>query len=270
MSTTANTDFSQKFFFWGHLAKGLVYVLIGGLALASVFSGGGSTSGIRDVLNFVREQPFGQILLVIVALGMLCYCAWRWTKALQDLDNDGDDAKGIAKRSAYAASGSFYGLLGITFLISVINGSGSTGGGGSKQDVLGEILSQSWGPWLVGLFGVIMVVVAIFQLKRGLEEEYMEDVRTTTMDSRERTVFKNFGKVGHVARALVYSVIAYFLFKVALSENPGQFRGIEGAMEYIYQGFGTVLFVLVSLGLLLYGVFMFVKARYRPAMASGH
>lgn len=265
MSTTTKNSFSESLFFWGHLAKGVVYLLIGGLALATVFTNGGSTSGPREVIDFIREQAFGQALAVVMAIGMICYCLWRWTKALQDKDNEGDDAKGMAKRSAYAASGSFYGLLGATILLSAF-GNGSAGSG-SQEDVLSQLLNQSWGPFLVGIFGIVMVVTALYQLKRGWREEFMADIRTGELDEQQRRLYKNFGKAGHLARSVVYGVIAYFLFQVALSEDADQFRGISGALEYINRGFGTWLFAIVSLGLLLYGTFMFVKARYRPSLS---
>ena len=259
----ASTPFSDKFFVAGHLAKGVVYTLIGGLALATVFTAGGQVSGARDVLDWIQNQTFGNILIVIVALGMLCYCAWRWIKAVEDTHHEGDDAKGLTKRVAYATSGSIYGLLAVTFLIGVFS-SGNSNSGGGKQGMLADVLGNSWGVAAVITLAAIMLVVAIVQLVKGWKEKYMEDVDTSGMDSSERTWFNRFGKIGFIARGVVYLVIAYFLVRVALSDNASQFKGVAGALEYIQENGGTWLFVIISLGLLLYGVFMFVKAKYRP------
>ena len=258
----ASTPYSDKFFVAGHIAKGIVYTLIGGLALATVFTAGGQVSGARDVLDWIQNQAFGNVLIVIVALGMLCYCVWRWIKALEDTHNEGDDAEGLTKRTAYATSGSVYGFLAVTFLITVF-GSGSSGSGG-KQGMLADILSNSWGVAAVIALAVIMAGVAIVQFVKGWKEKYMNDVDTSGMDSSERKWFERFGKIGFIARGIVYIVIAYFLVRVALSDNASQFKGVGGALEYIQESGGTWLFAVVSLGLLLYGVFMFVKAKYRP------
>ena len=268
MSTlTPSSRWEQRFFFFGHIAKGVVYVLLGGLAVAAVIGASGSgPGGFQEVIRWIQDQPFGQILLVLLAIGLLCYCAWRWTKAIYDLGHDGDNKKGIAKRTGYAASGTFYGLMAV-YSISLALGNGGSGGGG-QQDMLGQILSEDWGQIVVGILGLIMIGVGIFQLKRGLNEEYMHNLRTQSMSRSEDTMYRNFGKAGHVARAIIYGIIAYFLLRVAMSSDASQFRGTGGALEYIGQGFGVVLLALVGLGLLLYGAFMFVKARYQRVPLS--
>lgn len=266
MSTLSPThnNWKQNFFVYGHLAKGVVYLLIGGLSAAAAIGAASGPTGPKEVVMWLQDQPFGQILLVILALGLLCYCAWRWIKAIYDIDHDGDDKEGMAKRIGYAASGSFYGILAILAIsLATGSGSGGAGGGSGSQDMLAQILSESWGQIVVGIIGLIVIGVGIFQLKRGLNEEYMQKISTSQMDPKERDAYRTFGKVGHIARAVVYGIIAYFLIRVALSSDASEFRGMGGALEYLGgQTFGGILLGLVGLGLLLYGAFMLVKAKY--------
>ena len=57
--------------------------------------------------------------------------------------------------------------------------------------------------------------------------------------------------------------MAYFLFRVAIQADASEYRDIGGALDYISQlTMGMPLLAVVGLGLLLYGIFMFVKARY--------
>lgn len=260
----ADTPFSDRFFVAGHLAKGAVYTLIGGLALATVFTAGGEVSGTKDVLKFIQEQPFGKILVVLIALGMLCYCIWRWIKAVEDTSDEGKDAEGLIKRTAFAVSGTLYGVLAVTFLIGVFSGGGS-GGGTGKKSLVETFMGSTWGMIAVGAVAFIMAAVAFFQAKRAHSESYLEEVRTGEMSAREHKTYRILGKVGFYSRAVVYAVIAYFLVRVLLSGDADKFKGVAGALEWLAQGAGVILFAVVSLGLLFYGVFMFVKARYRPA-----
>lgn len=255
-----SSNWKQNFFIYGHIAKGIVYLLIGGVAVAAAIGQAGSPSGMRDVIRWIQEQPFGQIILGLMAIGLFSYCAWRWIKAVNDPSGEGTDAEGLTKRTAYAASGSVYGLLGV-YAITLIGGGGSSGS--SKQDMLSQILSEPWGQVVVGVLGLALVGTGIYQFVRGIKEKYMNKLRSSSMNQSERRVYRRLGKAGFISRAVIYGIMAYFLIRVALSSDASQFRGMAGALEYLGgQTFGTVLVGLVGLGLLLYGIFMFVKAKY--------
>lgn len=263
MSTipTPSHRWKRNFYIFGHIAKGAVYSVIGGIALAGVIGQASNPSGMKDVIRWIQNQPFGQILLALISIGLFSYCAWRWIKALEDTGGAGSDAEGMAKRTGYAASGTVYGMLGV-YAITLITGNGS-GGGTSKQSMLAQILQEPWGQIVVGLLGVILVGVGIYQLNRGLKEKYMSEISHAGVDAQERSVYRKLGKAGHISRAVIYGIMAYFLGQVALSSDASQFRGIGGALEYLGgQTMGTILVALVGFGLLLYGIFMFVKAKY--------
>lgn len=262
MSTlTATTDnWKRNFYIFGHLAKGVVYSAIGGIALAGVIGEASGPGGMKDVIRWIQNQPFGQILLVLITVGLFSYCAWRWIKSLEDTSGEGSDAEGLIKRTGYAASGTVYGLLGV-YAITLLTGGSSNGD--SRQDMLAQILQQPFGQIVVGVIALILVGVGLYQLNTGLKEKFMEEIDHSQLHGDERKLYRNLGKAGHVSRAVIYGIMAYFLARVALSSDPSQFRGIEGAIEYLGgQTMGTILVALVALGLLLYGLFMFAKAKY--------
>ncbi|HEY0868452.1 MAG TPA: DUF1206 domain-containing protein, partial [Fimbriimonas sp.] len=80
------------------------------------------------------------------------------------------------------------------------------------------------------------------------------------------------GRIGLAARGIVFSVIAWFLAKAALSQNPQQAKGFAGALKEIAEApYGIWLFGLTAAGLIAFGVFMFLLAKYRrmtPVQAS--
>ena len=212
MSTHLPSHWKSRFYLWGHIAKGIVYLLIGGLALATLVGEAGGPGGPQEVMRFIQQQPFGKFLLVVLALGFACYAAWRWTKALTDAGNDGNDAEGMTRRTGYALSGTLYALLAV-YSIGLLTGGGSEA---SQQSVISEIMSNSWGRIVMAVLALAALIAAFFQFKIAFHEEYMDELHTSSMDRRERRIYEVFAKLGYYSRTLVYGIIAYFLIRVAL------------------------------------------------------
>jgi len=265
LPTTPGSNWKSNFFFFGHLAKGTIYILIGGLAIAAVVAGSSDPAGYRSAMRWLQEKPGGTFLLVLLAAGMFSYCAWRWTKAVLDVTNEGNDADGIVKRIAFASSGTFYGALGAGAVAMAL---GSSSGSGTRQSLVVTVLEQGWGPALFVVGAIVALLVGLAQLRRGIQDEFLERLTFAGWSASAREAAKNFGRAGHVARAIVYGVIAYFLLQVAITEDPSRFRGVGGALEYLAQGAGAYLLVVVSLGLLLYGAFMYVVATHRKPIVD--
>ncbi|CAH1000643.1 hypothetical protein LEM8419_01777 [Neolewinella maritima] len=260
MALSKSTE--NKLFITGYTAKGIVYSLIGIFAIAGVVGGAsGSNSGPKAVIKWIGTNPFGQVLLFLIGLGLLAYCSWRWYTAVQDKKNEGKDKEGIVKRIAYAVSGTAYGVLSAQAFKLAFGGGG--GGGQDKQDIIAQLLSKSWGPYVVGAIALIMAGVAIFQLYRAVKDKHMDRIEGQQLSEDQREVFQRTGEVGLTARFIVYGVISFSLFKAATMDDASQFRGIGEALSFIEdQSYGAALLVIVGLGLLAYGIFMFVRARY--------
>jgi hypothetical protein len=89
----------------GYAAKGVVYVLVGGLALQAALGPGGKTTDPAGALRTIVQQPFGKFLLAVVTLGLIGYALWRFAQSFLDAENKGKDAKGLVKRIGYGLSG---------------------------------------------------------------------------------------------------------------------------------------------------------------------
>src|SRR5688500_15697197 len=119
------SPFVRKFARVGYAAKGVVYVIVGGLAAAAAFGNGGQTTGSRGALPTLLDQPFGQVLLGMVAFGLACYAIWQFIRAVEDPENEGSDAKAIAKRVHFFISGIIH--LGLVFVAVRMMASGGGG-----------------------------------------------------------------------------------------------------------------------------------------------
>lgn len=145
----------------GYAAKGVVYVLIGGLALQAALGPGGKTTDPQGALRTILHQPFGAFLLGVVALGLAGYALWRFAQAFLDAENKGRDAKGIVKRIGYGLSGIAYSALAVT-AVGLIRGTRDRGAssGASTQDWTARFMEQPFGRWLVALAAMIVLAIA--------------------------------------------------------------------------------------------------------------
>jgi len=256
-------DWLKKFARFGMFSKGVVYVLIGVLTAMAAFNLGGQTSGKQGAFQFVYSQPFGKILLGLIALGLLGYVAWRFIQAIKDPEDEG---KG--RRAAYATSGIFYVLIAISAITLIFSGSsggsGGSGGSGSQQQVLSGLLDQTWGQVLVGVFAVGFFAKAIWQFYRAFSGKFDDKLKNVNLRKEARETIKKAGFVGYISRGIVIGIIGYLFLDAAISANPSEAGGTKEAFGLIQNSTaGPIVLGVIALGLAAYGVFMFVKAKYR-------
>lgn len=252
----------RNFFRFGIISKGVVYFLLGVLAILAA-NNYSSQSGSKGVLKFLEDQPFGSVLVGIIGIGLLAYAAWKWYQVFnnpgQDNHSKKDEAKDKGQRVGYTASGIFHVLLSI-YAFSLIIGGSSNSGGDKKQEWVGKILAQPWGEWVIGAAAVGLMIFAVYQIYKGLSTKFMDEVSGLTGD--ERKVYKRSGQIGLPARGVIFGIIGYFLLQVALNSNAGNVKGSGGALKTLQEQ-GIWWAIAVAVGLAAYGVFMFIKGRYK-------
>lgn len=249
----------------GYAAKGAVYLGVGALALRSAFLGGEGPKGSRGALREMLEAPFGRALLAMVALGLLAYAVWRFVQAGADVEDDGSDAGGTAKRLGRAGSGVVYLSLSV-YAVGLATGLALGGSGDSDgaQTWTAKLLAQPFGPLLVGLAGAVTAVVAVHQLRRARSAEFAHEYDASEMSARQRRVAVHLGQFGIGARAVVFGLMAVFLFVAAWRHDADEARGLQGTLETLAaQPYGPWLLGLVGAGLFAYGAYCFSRARYR-------
>jgi hypothetical protein len=246
----------------GYAAYGLVYALVGVLAVRAAFGGGGEAASQEGALRQVLFAPLGRALLGIIVIGLLAYAVWRLFQGLLDPENEGTDAKGIVKRSDHVINGLFHAALAFS-AGQLALGSGG-GGGGSPGDWTARLLAQPLGRWLVAIAGAVIVGAGLYQFYKAYTADFRDELKLGEMDGWEKTWATRSGRLGYAARGVVFGVIGVFLIQAALQTDPDKARGLGGALETLAHGpFGPYVLGAVAFGLVAYGVFMFVVARYR-------
>lgn len=258
----AHSDTVEKLARLGYAVKGVVYGLIGILAVMAAFGSGGQTSGSRGVLGTIADGPFGQVLLGLVTVGLFGYALWRYVQSFADPDNKGTDPEGLVKRIGYFGSGVIHTGLGIAAIRLLL---GNSSGGGSNADSwTAKLMTQPFGLWLVGIAGAIVIGVGLYQFYKAYEANFFDKLKTGEMSASERTWAKRAGQAGLAARGVVFSIIGFFLIQAALNANPQEARGLGGALDTLAaQSYGPYLLGVVAIGLIAYGAYCWVNARYR-------
>jgi hypothetical protein len=246
----------------GYVAYGVVYVLVGVLALQAAFSGGGKTASQEGALHSILLAPLGRVLLGMVALGLLAYAMWRLFQGVLDPEKEGRDAKGIAKRLDHILNGLFHATLAFSAGQLALGSGGRSGG--SPEDWTARLMAQPLGRWLTVLVGVVIVGTGLYQFYKAYKADFQDELKLGEMSAQEKAWTTRSGRLGYIARGLVLGVVGVFLVQAALQTNPDKARGLGGALRTLaYQPFGPYILGVVALGLIAFGAFMFVVARYR-------
>lgn len=247
----------------GFVAKGVVYGIIGILTFKAAFDMGGQKAGQLQVLEFLEKQTFGNILLILMALGLASYAAWRFVQAIKDPENIGDDKKGTAKRTAFFASGLLYLGFGVLAALKAFgSGSGSSGSSGSAQQ--SSFLASETGLWIIGIVGVGIIIAGIFQIVKAYKNDYYKKFGLASLDEKRRESIKKTAEFGLSARGVILLIIGFFAIQAAVNSDPSEIKTTQEAFSFIQEAaYGPWLMGLVAAGLVAYAIYMFLMAKYR-------
>ena len=269
-------DKSEKFRWLvrvGYFSRAIMYSVIGLIALTSA---GKIAQGTDGVFIAIDEFPAGTVILWILVIGLIAYGLFRLSSLVFDIENQGSDAKGWGHRIGHAGSAiGHFALAYSAYKFASDSGSGSSssteaaggsgaasgggagGGGGSAQEAAAGVLSMDLGGIVLGLLGIAFFLAAASQAKKGITGSFMNRI-----SGQAPSYTRMLGGIGFVARAVVFVVIGWSLFKAGfMSAGAEQVKTLGDAVASL-AGEGLI-FTLVAIGLLIFGLFSLILARYR-------
>jgi len=238
----------------GYVAKGVVYLVIGFLALREALGAGGA-------MKSIGSQPFGGVMLTLLAIDLACYALWKLVQGVLDADGKSSAPHGILRRVGYVGSAAIHGTFAFTAAQSILGAEDSsedaaTASALAYQPPLGQIL--------VGLVGLGVIGVGLYQLYAAYKAMFRADLRLDLMSEAQERWVTYAGRVGTAARAVAISLAGAFVVLAAYQSDPGETRSLGAALESLQQQpLGSYMLGAIAVGLLVYGVFMFAIARYR-------
>jgi hypothetical protein len=244
----------------GFVSRGVVYGVIGILAIKLALGAGGKTTDQSGALRTIARQPFGEVLLVLVAIGLAGYSLWRLLHAL--LGHGPERSDSGFDRVAALGSGIAYGAI-CAVAVEILLGSGGGTSGHAAKATAG-VLGWPGGTWLVGIAGGVFIGIAAYQGYRGVTQDFLKDAKTETMSDPIRKWYKLVATSGHLARAVVFGLVGVFVIKAAVDFDPSKAVGLDGALAKLaHQSYGSVLLGIVAAGLVAFALYSLADARYR-------
>lgn len=245
---------------FGYGARGVVYLVVGGLALLAALGHGGRAGDSKDALRTVLAGPFGAAIVGLIALGLAGFALWRLVEAVTDADRRGTGIKGLAVRGAHLVSAALYvGLAASAASLSL--GLGMSGGDG-MHDGTAWLLAKPFGRWLVALGGFAVIGGGFGFLAKAWRGDVTDRL---ALDARARARWAGpIGRSGYAARGLAFLIIGGFLVAAAWHQRSSDAKGLAEAFALLRaQPYGWILLGLVAAGHAAFGAFGLIQARYR-------
>jgi hypothetical protein len=252
----------------GFVGRGVVFLILGGLAVAAALNGSTRPVGTGGALNAVVSEPAGSLLALIITLCLLCFAALRAIEAGDDVYDYGDDLHGIARRTALGLAGVFYAVIGFAGMSIVLAGHYAPDNDQTVRDWTAWALGIPLGRWLVGLAGAVIVSIGLGLAAAGLARNFKRRLRLREKGS---TLVAVLGAIGFLARSVVFVMIGAFLIFAAIHARPDEAQGFGGALNALRsQPYGNILLFAAAAGLVAFGIFGVAEAYYgRAARPDG-
>ena len=246
---------------FGYAARGVVYLIVGGLAVLAALGRGRGTPDTHGALTTLLSTPYGGVVLALVALGLLCFALWRLAQAALDADHLGADTKALVQRAGFTISAVVNVALAMSAIGLISSFVASGGGDGSARDWTEYLLSLPFGQWLVALVGLGVIGTGLGTAWKGWTANFRKRL---AVDGDAARWAVPVGRAGYLARGFVFILAGCFLALAALHANAREVRGLAGTLRVLQeQPYGWALLLVTALGLFAFGAFQFVAARYR-------
>ncbi len=259
----ARGPFGEAMARWGLVSKGALYVLVGVIAADVAIAGGQRLRDRGGAVSEVADTWYGKALIFLLAIGLAGYAAWRFAQGVLGRPLEGGKKEGPLKRIGYFARSAWYLFL-LWVVLAALAGADEESGSREEDRATARVMDWPLGRWIVGAAGLALIGVGVFNYWRAITLDFKKKLKLRKMSELEEKVFTIVGVVGHIARAIVFGLIGFFLVRAAWQYDPEEAVGLDGALaKILQQDYGDTMLGIVSAGLIAYGLYCFVEARYR-------
>ena len=245
---------------FGYGARGIVYCIVGGLALLAALGRGGRADDSESAIRWVLAGPFGPVLVGLIAVGLFGFALWRFVEGLTDADRRGTSPKGLVVRAAHIGSAAIYTGLTVT-AGGLALGLGQARSGDGMQDWTAWLLAKPFGLWLVALVGLGVMAGGVAFLVKAATGKVTDRLKLGPEQCRWA---KPVGQFGYAARGIAFLIIGGFFLAAAWHQASSEVKGLAGAFAALRtQPYGWVLLAVVAAGHFAFGAFGLIQARFR-------
>lgn len=242
----------------GLVAYGVVHLMVAWLALQLAFGDQAGSASSAGALHELAQQPFGEVLVWLVAGGLLLLVVWRGLDALAGHRED-DGATRVRKRLGSAGMAVVYAALGVSAVQTAL-GSGSKSG---QDSTTAKLMDLPAGQLLVGAVGLTVLAVGGGLVLRGFNGKFAEHLDAEGRSGDSGSAYLFLGKAGHLAKGLAIGIVGGLFIYAAVTHEAQRSGGLDQALQKVLeQPFGQWLLAAIALGIACYGLFCFAAARH--------
>lgn len=247
----------------GYVARGFVYISIGAIALLAAVHATPEAEGAVGALKAWGKWPAGLVLLWLTGLGLYAFAGWRVLQSIFDADRQGHSPKALASRLGQAISGVLYGSLAIAVfgLLDAAEDLREIDDQAATTQAIGDLLAMPFGGLLVIGVGAFTLACGVGNIVRGMVERFHSDL---DCDGGEARGYGLMAKIGYIARGVAFLPAGLFTLDAGLHARAAEAKGMGEALEtFKDSAYGEPVLTALALGLIAFGLFAFVEARYR-------
>lgn len=263
---TARSPYTKMLARFGFVSKGVIFNIIGGLALlVAIGDSSGKLTGARGALATIAQGSLGQVMFLTLACGAIIFGLWNVLRGIADIDHEGGDTIGVAKRLFAGGLGIFYFFVGVSALYFYVMSRRGTGGSDDEvpRTITRILLEFPLGEILVGLIGLGFVTAAGIQIYLALSRDFLGRFKTFIAEKYLRVIIV-LGTYSYLAQSVLSFLIGYFFITAALNYDPQEAVGLDGALTTLAsKAYGTPVLFFTAVGLISHGLLTILEAKFR-------
>lgn len=246
----------------GFLARGIMYLVIGWIALLVAFRKTGQQADKTGALHELNATSIGDVALWVLVIGFFGMAIWRLSEAAFGASGAGQPK--LTTRLASFATAVLYAVVAWGVLEYAIGVGSPPSSDQQSVDLTGTVMRHPGGRIAVILIGLAFIGGGLYVGYQAWRMRFREDLLLGEMGTRTRRIVEWLGRVGGVARGIVFMTAGVFLVVAAAEAKPGQAKGVDSALRTLAQTpGGPWLLVLVAIGLVMFGLFSCSEVRWR-------
>ena len=239
----------------GLVARGVLYLALGVLALELVFVDRSETADPRGAMHDLAHTDLGVVVMVILVLGFALFALLHLYRAITDPDNKTSHRLNDA---FWAIVNGFLAVLAASFLFS----SKSSGNTDQKDKTfVAEVMDMDGGRLLVGVVGLAILGYGVYLVWRALTDDRQDERAVLEAAPNETPTVRALSRIGNLARGAIVGFIGVLVLTAAIEHDPNETEGLDGALKRLLdEAWGEVAVFLIAIGLAAFGVYSLARA----------
>jgi hypothetical protein len=258
---TANSGVMRLLARAGLAARGVMYVIIGWIAVEVAFGRSRQQADRTGALQSIGSTPVGGVLLWLLVIGFIGVALWKLSEALYG--SPGTGGRKTSQRLAALGRAILYGVVAYGILKYALGEGGPASSDTQSVDLTAALLKHPEGQVLVVVIGLVFIGGGLYLAYQAWRKEFGRDLELGQMRTRARRVVEWLGEFGGIARGIVFVTAGIFLVVAAIDAQPQQAKGVDSSLRALAATpLGPWLLVLVAIGLVMFGLFSCCQARW--------